>query len=594
MNYNNRDEVPEEYKWDLSTRYKDINDWEKDLEKVKKDINKISKYKKKLLESSDSLYNALELKFKLIVDIQKLYCYAHCMSDEDIENNKYFLMLSEVESLFQDFAFQSAYITPEILKGKKSTITNYLKEEKLKKYEFYLNNLLRQKKHQLNEREEQIISKLTSTNSNYETMSNILTNSVIDYGHLLVDGTKTQLLNSNYRTIITNKNRETRKEAFNMLTSNLKKYENIYSINLISSMKQAKNIADIYKFKSVLDMDLFESNIPKKVYENLYETIEKRLDVYHKYYNMIKRSLGLEELEYYDKDSELVNTEMTFSIEDTKILLLNSLSILGDEYTDILEKAFNERWIDFGVYKGKTSSIYATCNYGDHPLVLTNFLGKFTDISTLAHELGHAVHFHLSMDNPYHDWYTDLYTAEVASLTNEILFSNYVINNSKDKDLKLTAIYNTLNTIQNNLFDAALEGEFEHKVYNMLEEGKELNTEIFNKLIYDIRKKYYGNSINLNENISTMWTRRMHYFRPYYLFKYATGVSSAIYISKKILSGDDKFKEKYLNFLKKGGSNYPHELLLEMGVDLTKPEVINEAIDYMEELIIKFNKISEE
>ena len=224
-------------------------------------------------------------------------------------------------------------------------------------------------------------------------------------------------------------------------------------------MKFVKNLAETYKFSTVLEMDLFESNIPKEVVSNLYKTVEKRLDVLRKYYLMIKRSLGLEELECYDLRAELVNDNLTFTIEEAKLLLEQALGILGENYLKILNKAFEERWIDFGTYKGKTSSIYATGNYGDHPLVLTNYLGKFHDISTLAHELGHAINFELSMIQNYHDWGGDLLTAEVASLTNEILFSDYIIKHSKDKNLKLKAISNLLQIIENNLFGACMEGK---------------------------------------------------------------------------------------------------------------------------------------
>lgn len=594
MNYNNRNEIEEIYKWDLTKRYKSDEAWEKDFIKVKKSLNEIDTFKTKVLESEENLFNALETKFKISIKLQKLYCYANCKLDENIENNKYSLMLNQITALYYEFSEKEAYLTPEILKGRKSLLKKYLRSDVLKKYEFYLNDLIRQKGHHLNEKEEQIISKLTSTSSVNENLSNVLTNSVIDYGTVIVDGEEIELLNSNYRQIITNKNRETRKEAFNKLTNNLKKYENIYGMNLIASMKQAKSLSEIYKFKSVLELDLFSSNIPEIVVKNLYQTIENRLDVYQKYFNMIQTNLGLEKLEYYDKDAEIVNTSAIFTVEEAQVLLIKSLDILGSDYTKLLNKAFDERWIDFGVYKGKTSSIYATCNYGNNPLVLTNFLGKFNDISTLAHELGHAIHFHLSMKQPYHDWYTDLFTAEVASLTNEILFSNYIINNSKDKDLKLTAIYNILNTIQNNLYGGCLEGKFENEVYSLLEAGNEINTEMLNEINYNIRKEYYGDSIVLNHSINTLWIRRMHYFRPYYLFKYATGVSSAVYITKKILADEDNMKVKYIEFLKKGGSNYPTELLKEIGVDLSKPKVINEAINYMDYLIDEFNRISEE
>ncbi|MDD4706007.1 MAG: oligoendopeptidase F family protein [Bacilli bacterium] len=594
MNYQSRNEIEEKYKWDLTKRYQNDEAWEKDFQKLKKALNNILIYKNSVLKSEQNLFAALELKFKLKCNLEKLYCYANCKHDEDVANHKYSLMLNKIISLLYDFSEKEAYLTPEILKGSKTLLKKYLSSKLLKKYRFYLTNLLREKDHHLNEKEEQIVSKLTSTRSVNENLSNVLTNSIINYGKIIVDGQKIELLNSNYRQIITNKNRKTRKEAFLKLTTNLKKYETIYGMNLIASMKQAKSLSEIYKFKSVLEMDLFSSNIPNKVVNTLYEVIEQRLNVYQKYFKMIKKNLQLKELEYYDKEAELISTDKKFTIEETKSILLKSLEVLGKDYTNLLKKAFDERWIDFGCYKGKTSLIYSICNYGDNPLVLTNYLGKFNDISTLAHELGHALHSYLSMEMSYHEFYHDILTAEVASLTNEILFSNYIINNSNNKDLKLKAIYNILHTIQNNLYDACLEGKLENEVYDILENGNEVSTEMLNEMIYKFRKEYYGVSVKLNDNISTMWIRRMHYFNPYYLFKYATGVSSAIYISKKILNNKDNMKEKYLKFLKKGGSNYPTELLLEMGVDLTKPEVYNEAINYMDYLIDQFNKVSEE
>lgn len=594
MNYNKREEVPNIYKWDLTTRYKSNKEFNNDYERLLNKHTKINEYKGKVLESSETLLKTLDLYFEIKNEILKLYVYANCKHNENMEDNDSLLNLNKALSLYYMFAEHSSYIKPEILKGSKITLTKYLKDKKLNKYEFYLNNLIRQKKHTLKANEELIVSKLVSTSDLNENISQVLTNSVINYGKIIVDEEEIELTNSNYRNIITNKNREVRKEAYNKITSNIKIYENIYGMNLASNMKFVKNLSEVYKFKSVLEMDLFDDNIDKRVITNLYNVVESRKDVLRKYMQMIKRSLALEKLEYYDIKAELVTSEISFTIEETKLLLEKSLSILGDEYIKILSKAFDNKWIDFGTYKGKTSSIYATSNYSNTPLISTNFLGKFTDVSTLAHELGHAINFELSKKQEMHDWNGSLLTAEVASLTNEVLFSDYIIKNSKDKALKLTAIYNLLDTIQNNLFDACIEGKFENIIYEKLESNEEVNTSIFNETIYNIRKDYYGDSVNLDENIKSMWIRRMHYFSPYYLFKYATGISSAIYIAKNIIDNKNNMKEKYLKFLTLGGSNYPTNLLEEIGVDLTKPEVINEAIDYMDYLIDEFNKVSEE
>ena len=594
MDYESRDKINEVYKWDLTTRYKNDIVWEKDYKKELKNYKKISEYEGKVLESADTFLKVLDTFFAIQSNIIKIYVYAHSKHDENVEDSKYDLMLSQAVSLYFKFIEASSYLKPEILKGNKITLNKYLKSSKLKKYHFYLSKLIRQKEHTLSEKEEKIISKLSATSDLNSNISEVLTNGIIDYGKIVVDGVETVLTNNNYRDIITNKNRNTRIEAYNMMTSSLKKYETLYGMNLASSMKFVKNLSEIYNFSSVLEMDLFDSNIPKEVVSNLYRTLEKRLDVLRKYNLMIKKSLGLEELEYYDLRAELVSANLTFTIEEAKLLLEQSLAILGEDYLKILNMAFEERWIDFGTYKGKTSSIYATGNYGNHPLILTNYLGKFQDVSTLAHELGHAINFELSMVQNYPDWDGDLLTAEVASLTNEILFSDYIIKYSKDINLKLKAISNLLQTIENNLFGACIEGKFENMVYEKLENGEEVNALIFNDINYDIRQKYYLDTIKLDNRVKTSWIRRMHYFSPYYLFKYATGISCALYIAKNIIDNKNNMKEKYLKFLTKGGCDYPVNLLKEIGIDLTKPKVINEAIDYMDYLIDEFNRISEE
>ncbi len=594
MDYKSRDQINEAYKWNLTTRYKNDIVWEKDYKKELKNYKKISEYEGKVLESADTFLKVLDTFFAIQSNIIKIYVYAHSKHDENVEDSKYDLMLNQAVSLYFKFIEASSYLKPEILKGNKITLNKYLKSTKLKKYHFYLSKLIRQKEHTLSEKEEKIISKLSATSDLNSNISEVLTNGIIDYGKIVVDGVETVLTNNNYRDIITNKNRNTRIEAYNMMTSSLKKYETLYGMNLASSMKFVKNLSEIYNFSSVLEMDLFDSNIPKEVVSNLYRTLEKRLDVLRKYHLMIKKSLGLEELEYYDLRAELVNANLTFTIEEAKQLLKQSLEILGEDYLKILNRAFEERWIDFGTYKGKTSSIYATGNYGNHPLILTNYLGKFQDVSTLAHELGHAINFELSMVQNYPDWDGDLLTAEVASLTNEILFSDYIIKYSKDINLKLKAISNLLQTIENNLFGACIEGKFENMVYEKLENGEEVNALIFNDINYDIRQKYYLDTIKLDNRVKTSWIRRMHYFSPYYLFKYATGISCALYIAKNIIDNKNNMKEKYLKFLTKGGCDYPVNLLKEIGIDLTKPKVINEAIDYMDYLIDEFNRISEE
>ena len=371
-------------------------------------------------------------------------------------------------------------------------------------------------------------------------------------------------------------------------------FKNIFAENLVSNMKNTSSMAEIRKFTSTIDSLLFSSNIPKSVVDSLYKVINKNLNVYQKYLKLIKNSLGLKELAYYDLNAQILTDEMSFSIEDAQYLIGEATKIYGEEYHDIIEKAFEEKWVDYCSYKGKASGAYCTSCYGAHPVVLTNFFGKFGDVSAVAHELGHAVNFYLSQQaNNKHDYNNDIFVAEVASLTNEIILSNYVIEHSRNKNLKLIALYNLINLIQNNLFDACLEGELENKAYTLIDNGETIDAEYLSNTIYDIRSKYYKDVVNLDDKSKYSWIRREHYFYPFYLFKYATGVSAAIMIATKIINNEDDMKNKYISFLKMGDTDYPVELLKKIGIDMTKEEVYENAVNFFSNLIDEFDKESD-
>lgn len=595
MDYNNRDEIEINYKWDLTNRYQNDDLWEKDYLSLRKQLKNILNYQDTLNKSMNNLYRCLEDFFDIQVRILKLYIYANCKLDENLDNNKYSLMDNKAYSIFSEFSEYSSFITPEILKFSPSYVKRILKSKLLNKYKFYLEDILRYKEHTLSTENEILVTKLSQTHNLFSKISSTLIDSVIDYGTIELEGKMITLTNGNYRNIITNPNREIRERAYKMMNDNMKKYNNVFADSLIGNMKNVWNIAQIKNYQDTLSMELFSSNIPKKVVTNLYNTVHKRLDVFQKYLEFLRKNMALDKLKIYDLHAEFLNSNMTFSIEDAQVILLNAFSIYGTEYSEIIKKAFDDKWIDYGSYKGKRSGAYATSNYGNNPLVLTNFHGKFDDVGTLAHELGHAVHFYLSQKHNYfHENDKDAFLAEIASLTNEVILADYIVKNSKDKNLKLKAIDYIIGVIQNNLFDACLEGELENKIYAKIEKGESINSEVLNNVIVDIRKKYYKDKVDLDDSVKYMWARRFHYFYPYYLFKYATGISAAIYIANKIINNDQKMKNDYLEFLTKGGKDYPTNLLNEMGINMTSPKVINNAIDYFDNLIDEYNRVIEE
>lgn len=594
MEYNNRNEVEKDYKWDLTSYYKTAKDWEKDYLKIKTEYSKIKEYKGKVTKSANMLYQTLEEYFAYDARLAKLYVYANLKHDEDLENSENALMLSKIHKTYTDFISLSSFIEPEIIKTETDKIKKMLNTQKLSKYRFYIENMLRTKDHTLSATEEELITKLTSTNSAFRNVNNTLLNSVLDYGTINDNGTNTKITNSSYRIIMQSKDRNTRKKAYEMLTTTNKKFKNIFAENLISSMKNESIMANIRKFNSSLEAELDSSNIPKDVVASLYNVVHKRLNVYQKYLRLIKTSLGLEKLASYDLSAQILTDEMSFSVEDAQYLVTESTKIYGKEYADIISKAFNENWIDYCSYKGKSSGGYCTSCYNAHPVILLNFFGKFTDVSTIAHELGHAVHYYLSQkNNDKHNYDNDIFVAEVASLTNELILSYFIKENSRNKKLKLIAIYNMIELIQNNLFDACLEGELENKAYEMLDKNEIIGEEFLTNTIKEIKEKYYGKEVELDELSSYSWIRREHYFYPFYLYKYATGVVAAITVATKIIKNKDDMQQKYIKFLKSGDTNYPVELLKNIGIDMTKEDVYDNAISFFSNLIDEFNEESD-
>lgn len=594
MEYKNRKETPKAYKWDLTAYYKDDKEWEKDYLKIIKEFENIKSYEGKVTKSANMLYQTLEEYFAYESRLTKLFVYASLRHDEDLEDADASMLYNKIYKTYNDFCAAASFIEPEIIKEETSKVEKLLETKKLNKYKFYVTNILREKEHMLSSSEEKLIAKLTSTNHTFKNVNMTLLNSTLDYGEVKSEKETRKITNSNYHIIMESTDRNIRRDAYEKLTSKIAEFKNIFAENLVSNMKNTSSMAEIRKFTSTIDSLLFSSNIPKSVVDSLYKVINNNLNVYQKYLKLIKNSLGLKELAYYDLNAQILTDEMSFSIEDAQYLIGEATKIYGEEYHDIIEKAFEEKWVDYCSYKGKASGAYCTSCYGAHPVVLTNFFGKFGDVSAVAHELGHAVNFYLSQQaNNKHDYNNDIFVAEVASLTNEIILSNYVIEHSRNKNLKLIALYNLINLIQNNLFDACLEGELENKAYALIDNGETIDAEYLSNTIYDIRSKYYKDVVNLDDKCKYSWIRREHYFYPFYLFKYATGVSAAIMIATKIINNEDDMKNKYISFLKMGDTDYPVELLKKIGIDMTKEEVYENAVNFFSNLIDEFDKESD-
>ena len=378
-----------------------------------------------------------------------------------------------------------------------------------------------------------------------------------------------------------------------MLLETYAKYKNTISNTFKENVDYLVGMAKIEKFNSSLEASLFSDNIDTTVYNNLIETVHKNLNVLYKYYDLKKEILNLDELHLYDIYVELIkDLDKEYSFEEAKEIVINALSILGDDYINNLKKAFDERWIDVYNNVGKRGGAYSSGFYDTNPFVLLNFEGKLNDVSTLAHELGHSMHTYYSCkNNTYNNSGYKIFVAEVASTVNELILNKYLLKNSKDKKEKLFILNNLMELFKGTIYRQTMFAEFERDMHKKYEDGEILTNELLSNEYYKLNKEYFGPNVVVDEEIKYEWERIPHFYYDFYVYKYAIGLSSACYIVDGIVNNKPNALENYLKFLKSGGSDYPANELKIAGVDVNSSEVIESAIKMFDETINEFKTL---
>lgn len=591
-----REEIEEKYKWNLDDIYSSVEEFNKDKEKFVKLTDEISKFKGKITSSSKMLYDYLKLDDDMLTLISNLYAYTSFKKDEDLNNKENLRNFNEICSIDSIYQNKTSFALPELLKTDYEVIKKYLNEnDDLKEYEFDLKQIYRYQKYTLEEKEEILLNYINELQSKYENNFEIGLYSIADFGVITdEDGNEVKLTNGNYSKYIKSKDRRVRKEAYLNRSKEFKKFASLFATDYEGSIKCDSIVAKTKGYKSSLDMYLYPDGVTSEIYDNLLNTAEKNINILHKYHKMIKNILKLDKLEVYDINAPLIDKlDKKYTPEDCKNLLIKAFNIYGKEYVSIIEKAFDERWIDFYPNEGKRSGYYENISFNAHPYVFGNYNDDFESVSAIAHELGHAVHSYFSLkNNKEHLSVYKIFVAEIASLTNELLLSNYIINNSNDKNEKLMAISNILEIFSNNFFGTLSEGSIFEKIVHEKSDNNETLTEIdFNNIFEEISKQYYGKDVNYSEYSKYSWAKVPHFYSSFYYYKYSIGISCACFVAKKILSNDKEYLEKYLNFLKLGGSMMPLDELKTIDIDLSKEDIINEAIKYFDNLIDEFSKI---
>ncbi|HBE9107041.1 oligoendopeptidase F [Clostridioides difficile] len=588
-----RSTIEEKYKWKIDKMYSSKEEIEKDISKVKNLIQEVKEYKGKLSESKENLYKVLNISENASRIVQNLYVYTHMKQHEDTRINDNQGRATKTEMLSTDLGVATSYIVPEILAIEENKLSEYLKDEKLSFYTKYIKDILRDKPHTLSEREEEILAATSELSTIPENVYDMLAYADMEFPEIEdEEGNKVKLSHSNYSLFIKSKNSRVRKEAFEGEFSTYEKYKNTFASTLYGGIKSEIFYAKTRKYNSAIEASLFSDDVSLDVYNNLISAIDKSIPNLNKYVELKKKFLGLNEIHMYDLYVPLTDKfDMDIPYDKAQDIILEALKPLGEEYLKVIKSAFGEGWIDVYDNEGKKGGAYSWGSYDSHPYILMSYKNDLNSLFTLIHELGHSVHSHYSRTSQpflYSDY--KIFVAEVASTLNELLLINYLLENSKSKDETIYLLNYYLEQFRTTVHRQTMFAEFEKIVHQRVESGEPLTADEFTNIYYKLNEKYYGKSAIVDKQIGIEWARIPHFYSNFYVYKYATGFSAASALSQQILSEGSTAVDRYINFLKSGGSEYPLEQLKSAGVDMTKKESIEEALNVFAELVNKLEK----
>ncbi|WP_100011485.1 oligoendopeptidase F [Lentibacillus sediminis] len=590
-----RSELPEEKTWKLEDIFATDEDWKKELASLKADIPQVEQYQGKLDESADTLYELLQLQDELSERLGKLFTYAHMRYDQDTTNSFYQGLNAQAENVLTQASSAMSYIVPEILAMDEGKLKSFVEEkDELKLYEKALDEITRQRPHILSEKEEVLLAEAGEALSAPSQTFSMLNNADLTFpGITNEDGEKVDLTHGRYQGFLHSKDRRVREEAFKAMYETYGKFQNTFASTLSGGLKTHNFSAKVRKYESAREAALDNNNIPEQVYENLVEAVNEKLPLLHRYIELRKKVLKLDELHMYDLYTPLVkDVDMDITYEEAKDYVQKGLTPLGEDYQGILDQAFNNRWIDVEENKGKRSGAYSSGSYGTNPYILMNWQDGLNDTFTLAHELGHSVHsYYSTFTQPFRYGNYSIFVAEVASTTNEALLNDYMLNNLEDEKQKLFLLNHFLEGFRGTVFRQTMFAEFEHDIHKRMQDGEALTAEKFTEIYYDLNKKYYGEAVVSDEEIGLEWARIPHFYMNYYVYQYATGYSAATALANNILSGEEGAVDRYLDFLKSGSSDYPIEVLKKAGVDMTSKQPILDALAVFEEKLEEMERL---
>ena len=588
-----RKEVKTQYKWKVEDVFSCDEDWEKKAEELYGRLD-FSKDAGKLGDRATLLSYLKELD-SLTIELEHIAVYANLKRDEDTRVAKYNAYSGKIDMIYSRYCTATAFFEPEMASLDEKYLQSLVKDKDFSDYDYQIKLLIKRRAHVVSEKEEKLVALASETLGSFSDIFAMIDNADLPLPEMEFEGEKRKLSHGLYGLILHSSDREKREEAYKKYYAAYIGLLNTITANYYGNIKKDVFLSRVYNFDSCLEHALFSEDVSKKIYENLLDSVTKNCSVMHRYIADRKKILGYDKMYFYDIYAPLVeNAKISMPYDKAYGYVVEGLAALGEEYQSLLKRGYEERWLDVEETEGKRSGAYSAGVYGLHPFVLLNYQPTLNDIFTIAHEMGHSLHTYFSQKNqPYAKSDYKIFVAEVASTVNEVLLLKYMVSKAEDVNLKKYLLNYYLDSIRATLHRQTMFAEFEYQAHKMVEEGNPLTRENLCETYAKIGKKYYGDAIEHDYEISTEWCRIPHFYSSFYVYKYSTGIISAINIANAILTQGDKAVKNYFKFLSGGSSTDPVSLLKLAGVNLEESAPFEFAMKEFENTLLEFEKLME-
>ncbi len=590
-----RTEVPEELKWDLTRVFSSDNDWEQEYTLIKKEVQDLSKLKKDFTKDGHHLYDDLTKILEVGRRLEKVYVYATMSSDVDSSDSHYLGYVAQAQTLVSQFEAATSFMNPSILELSQAELKQFMEDEpKLNNYAHMLEQIMQQKPHTLSAQEEKIIADAGDALGTSENTFNVLTNSDMEYGYVETDdGEMVQLSDGLYSNLIQSQNREVRKNAFDVMYATYGQFENSLASTLSGVVKQHNYLARVHNYDSARSSALAENHVPTVVYDTLISEVDSHLDLLHDYVALRKQILGLDDLQMWDLYVPLTGTpSLSYTFEQAKAEAKKALAPLGEDYLKQVDYIFNNRVIDVVESQNKVTGAYSGGSYDTDAYELLNWENNIDSLYTLVHETGHSVHsMYTRQTQPYVYGDYPIFVAEIASTTNENILTEYFLDHITDPKTRAFVLNYYLDSFKGTLFRQTQFAEFEQYIHDLDAKGEPLTADMLDDFYGDLNQRYYGDAVEPGSEIAKEWARIPHFYYNFYVYQYATGFAAATALANNVVHGTSEQREAYINFLKSGSSDYPVEIMKKAGVDMTKPDYLEEAFETFKKRLAEFKDI---